>query len=162
NSQELLPGRSLIPAWKSVWTLSNVPLDCLCHKNRQGRAQTIKPHRFMRILRLFILATITAFIAGSASAQLVIYKGTLKQSGTGQGVSIKLTSKLYVIVDHNTGHTAEIQYVSVNNSKMYDTDTETNLHIVQISGPKGKNIEALSQAANACDISEGNTNDLVI
>src|SRR5262245_54765909 len=115
----------------------------------------------MRILRLFILACITALIASSASAQLVIYKGTLKQSGTGQGVSLKLTSKFYLIVDTATANIAEIQYVTVNNSRVYDTDTQTNLHILQISAPKGKTSEAISQAPNTCDINEGNTNDLV-
>lgn len=115
----------------------------------------------MRTLCLFIFASLVALLASPASAQLVIYKGTLKQTGTGEGVSVKLTSKFYLIVDSANGHVAEIQYVIINNSKMYATGTETNGHILQISAPKGKTIQAISQPPNDCDISQGNTNDLV-
>jgi hypothetical protein len=115
----------------------------------------------MRTLHLYILVTIAMLIAGSASAQLVFYKGTIKQSATGDGVSVKLNSKFTVIVDRATGYVGEIQYVIYQSKKMYATHTETNLHIVQFSAPAGKSYEALSQPANSCDLIQGNTNDVV-
>ncbi|HLX70264.1 MAG TPA: hypothetical protein VKV04_11615 [Verrucomicrobiae bacterium] len=115
----------------------------------------------MRTLRFFIFSTITALIASSASAQLVIYKGSLKQTAIGKGASAKLTSKFDLIVDHATGFAAEIQYVAVKGSKLYSTGTETNLHIVQFDAAHGKTYEALSQPPNSCDLDEGNTNDIV-
>lgn len=115
----------------------------------------------MRTLRFFLLAGVAALIAGSASAQLIIYSGTLKQAATGEGVSVKLNLKAYLVVDHATGYAGLIQYVTFNGSKMYGTDTETNLHIVQFSGAQGKSDEALSQPPNTCDLEEGNTNDIV-
>jgi hypothetical protein len=115
----------------------------------------------MRTLNLLIATAVAIGIASQASAELVIYKGTLKQAGTGLGVSIKLNSQFYLIVDHATGSITGIQYATVNGSKTYDAQTETNLHIVQISGAKGKTIEAIAHTPNDCDISEGSTSDEV-
>jgi hypothetical protein len=113
----------------------------------------------MRTLHLLIAAAAAIGIASQASAELVIYKGTLKQTGTGLGVSKKINSQFYLIVDHDTGSIAGIQFATVNGSKTYDAQTQTNLHIVQISGPKGKTIEAIAHTQNDCDISEGNNSD---
>jgi hypothetical protein len=76
-------------------------------------------------------------------------------------VSKKLNSQFYLIVDHDTAEVAQIQYVTVNGSKMYTTETETNLHFVQISGVKGKTIDAIAQPPSECDTNGGNTSDSV-
>src|SRR4051812_33722232 len=102
----------------------------------------------MRTLYLSIAAAAAVFLASPASAELLIYKGTLKQSAIGLGVSKKINSQFYLIVDHDTASVAQIQYLSLNGSKTYDTMVETNFHFVQISGPKGNNTEAIAQAPN--------------
>ena len=112
----------------------------------------------MRTLHLLIAAAAIG-IASQASAELVIYKGTLKQSAVGIGMSQKLTSQFYLIVDHDTANIAEIQYVTSNNSRRYYVQTETNLHFVQMSGPKGKTIQAIAHSPNECDVNEGVTTD---
>jgi hypothetical protein len=113
----------------------------------------------MRTLYLFIAITMATFLAKPASAELIIYKGTLKQSAVGTGMSQKQTSQFYLIVDHDTANLAEIKFISVNNTKRYYVYSETNLHFVQISGPKGKTMEVIAHSPNECDINEGNTSD---
>jgi hypothetical protein len=116
----------------------------------------------VKTLRLLFTVTAAVLIAGRASAELIIYKGTLKQSGLGQGVSQKLTSKLYLIVDHDTASVAQIEYTSVKGSKAYATGTTTNLQFDQVSAPKGKVTEAIVQPPSSCDTNDGNTSDIVI
>ena len=71
----------------------------------------------MRTLYFFIAVTLATFLAKRALAELVIYKGTLKQAAIGLGVSIKLNSQFYLIVVRDTGSIAGIQYATVNGSK---------------------------------------------
>jgi hypothetical protein len=113
----------------------------------------------MRTLYLLSAAIVAVFLASPASAELIIYKGTLKQTASGLGVSRKIVSQYYLIVDHDTANIAQIQSTTVNGSKTYGTDTETNLHFVQMSGAKGKTIQAIAQPPSDCDISAGQTSE---
>ena len=113
----------------------------------------------MRTLKLLITAAVAVCLANFASAQLIIYKGTLKQSAVGLGVSQKLNSKFYLIVDHDTANIVQIEYVTFHNSKTYDTSSETNLHFVQMSGANGKTIQAIAHPPTDCDVNDGITSD---
>jgi hypothetical protein len=116
----------------------------------------------MKVL-LFLFTTAVLVCTGTpVSAQLLIYKGTLKQSALGQGASEKLNSSLYLIIDHSTANTAQILYSTSGRTKVYHTLTDTNLHIVQVAGAKGKTTEAIAHLANSCDVSEGSTSDDVL
>jgi hypothetical protein len=130
-------------------------------KWRRGGAITIRKTHYMRTLNLLAVIATVIFIVRPASAELIIYKGTLKQSATGQGVSRKVTSKFYLVVDHDTANIAQIEYTTVNGSKIYGTDVETNLQFDQVSAPKGKTIEAIAHSPNSCDTGEGDTVDSV-
>ena len=113
----------------------------------------------MRTLCLSIAAAVAICVANRASAELIIYKGTLKQSAVGLGVNQKLNSQFYLIVDHDTANVVEIQSINFKGSKTYATSTETNLHFVQMSGAKGKTIQAIAHSPNECDVDEGASDD---
>lgn len=115
----------------------------------------------MRTLRLLIAAAAAVCLVNSASAELIIFKGSLKQTATGLGVSQKINSQFYLIVDHDTAAFAQVEYLTVNGSKTYATMTETNFHFVQVTGAKGKTIQAISQPPSDCDTNEGITSDSV-
>ncbi len=115
----------------------------------------------MRTLHLLIALAAALCVASPASAELIIYKGTLKQNASGLGVSMKLNSQFYLVVDHDTAAVALIQYVTANSSKTYAASTETNLHFVQMSAGKGKLIDAISQPPGECDLSDGNSSENV-
>jgi hypothetical protein len=116
----------------------------------------------MKALLFPLILAVAAFTARPASAQLLIYKGTIKQSTTGQGASLKLNPSIYLIIDHATANTAQILYTTSGRTKVYSTTTGTNFHIVQLTGAKGKTIEAIAHLANSCDLSEGSTSDDVL
>ena len=109
-----------------------------------------------------LILAVAIFTAGPASAQLLIYKGTVKQSTTGQGASLKSTPSLYLIIDHATANTAQILYSTSGRTKVFSTTIGTNFHIVQLTGAKGKTIEAIAHLANSCDLSEGSSSDDVL
>jgi len=115
----------------------------------------------MKTLHILIAAAAVVGFASPASAELIIYKGTLKQAATGLGVNQKLNSQFYLIVDHDTAAFTQVPYLSFNGSKTYATMTETNFHFVQMSGAKGKTIQAIAKPPSECDTNEGNTSDSV-
>jgi len=106
---------------------------------------------------LTIIAVAAVFIAASAPAELIIYKGTLRGSFYGQNLSEKLNFGFYLVVDYDTANVAEIQYASIRGNKFYSSNTETNLQFMEMNGPNGKTIQAISIPPNSCDTSEGIT-----
>jgi len=90
---------------------------------------------------------------------LVIYKGTLKQTLVGGGQSRPLSFGFYLIVDHDTANIAQIDYITVGTSKIFSTDTLTNLHFVEVDGSSGKTYTEFAQILTDCETNEGYTSE---
>ena len=116
----------------------------------------------MRYLRFLAFALAAILVATAAPAQLLIYKGTIKQAETGQGASEKLNANCYVVIDHASANIAQIQYTTLGKNKIFSSTTDTNYHLVQITGLKGKNVEALARRATSCDVDSGKTSETVL
>src|SRR5262245_30703344 len=84
-------------------------------------------------------------------ADLLIFKGTAKETYTGEGHQIKLASKVIVILDRSTTNIARIQYGSISGFKTYYTAHSTNLHFVQIIGASGKLSTAVAWLPTECE-----------
>ena len=84
-------------------------------------------------------------------ADLLIFKGTAKESYTGEGHQIKLTSKVILILDRSTTNIARIQYGTISGFKTYYTAHTTNMHFVQIIGASGKLSTAVAFIPTECE-----------
>jgi hypothetical protein len=115
----------------------------------------------MRSLFILVFGIAVVVVSRPTSAELVIYKGTIKQTGVGLGITRKITSQYYMIVDYDTADVGQIQYTTVNKAKEYSTHTITNLHFVQINASKGKTGEAISHLPNDCGANQGSTSESV-
>lgn len=104
------------------------------------------------ILRSFLAAAILAPII--APAELIIYKGTEKETVTGQNNGLRINSKVIVIINLDTGNYAPIGYAILNGNKRLSTTQQTNAHIVQVSGTQSKIITVISRIPNDCDAQE--------
>ena len=84
-------------------------------------------------------------------ADLLIFKGTAKETYTGEGHQVKLTSKVILILDRSTTNIARIQYGSISGFKSYYTAHSTNLHFVQIIGASGRLSTAVAWLPTECE-----------
>jgi hypothetical protein len=104
------------------------------------------------ILRLIVAG---AFLAPAlAQADLLIYKGTAKESYLGEGHVLKVSSKVILIVDRETANISRLQYATVNGFKSYYTTQTTNLHFVQVTGPNGKLSTIVARLPSECEQKE--------
>lgn len=104
----------------------------------------------MKTLFLGAIA-IAGFMLCPARADLVIYKGTARINYIGQSHNLHISFKLFLVVDQNTADVGEILYTSAGGQKQYSTNTESNLHIVQVSGSGGKVYTAISRPPSDCE-----------
>jgi hypothetical protein len=104
------------------------------------------------IFRLILAGTLLAPML--THADLLIYKGTAKESYTGESHQIKVNSKVILIIDRDTANIARLQYATVNGNKTYYTSHTTNLHFVQIEAPSGKNSTAVTRLPSECEQKE--------
>jgi hypothetical protein len=89
---------------------------------------------------------LTPFIA---PAEVLIFKGTSKESYLGEGGGIKFSSRLILLIDRQAGKVVRIQYTVVGGEKKYNSATVTNLHEVAVEG-RGKSYTVLSRPPKNC------------
>jgi hypothetical protein len=95
-------------------------------------------------------------------AELLIYKELEKQTFTGEGEAVRTISKGYVIIDHFTGQFARVAYGTFFGAKHYWTWQETNSHIVQVTGAKGKIYSVISHIPTDCEAKQSDGNEALI
>jgi hypothetical protein len=97
----------------------------------------------------------------NASAELIVYKGTEKDSYLGDGYQQQVSSKVFLLLDHDTAEIRIILYATINGNKAYTSATISDLHIVEVTDAKGKTMSGLSYALNSCDNENGITTESV-
>lgn len=100
------------------------------------------------LLRWLALAILLTPLA--ASCEVLIYKGTSKESYIGDSSGVKIGSRLFLVVDRAAGKVARVQYTVLNGEKRYNTGTVTNLHEIVVEGAKGKSYSVLSRPPKQC------------
>jgi hypothetical protein len=116
----------------------------------------------MKTLLPCLLAVLAVSLAAPAAAEVILYKGTVKVTYTGQNQTMKLSFKAFLVVDHDTADVAELLYASVSGTKFYSTGFLTNQHIVEVTGARLKQYSALTRPASDCDIADGLTGEAVV
>jgi hypothetical protein len=101
------------------------------------------------ILPLVLLSTLLTQIP--ARAELLVYKGIETETITGQGSVLRINSKVFVIVDHETGQLARLAYATINGVKRHSTSQDTNTHIVQVSGKNDRIYSVISRIPSDCE-----------
>jgi hypothetical protein len=93
-----------------------------------------------------------------ASAELIIYKGTRKDSIMAEGHNLVLNSKLILIVDYASSQSTVFLYSSVSGIKRYSSTQLTNAHFVDVLGKSG-NYLAIAKSPDQCQIDSGVTGE---
>lgn len=99
--------------------------------------------------RLFLLLAICVPL--SLQADLLVYKGTFRENYVGDSVSFRVNGKLFILVDLQNQTAARLEYATVNGSKEYHSRQLTNIHILQVTGPKGKLYTAFTHIPSDCE-----------
>ena len=108
------------------------------------------------------MATAALFLSAfGAWSEVIIYKGTLKESVTGESNASRTTWKLFLIVDRDTGHFARIRYATINGANTHRTLLRTNTHIVQVTGLNSQVYSAITRIPTDCDSQESPGNETV-
>jgi hypothetical protein len=109
------------------------------------------------------VASLAVLLSSPAAAEVIVYKGTVKATSTGQSRTAKMTFKAFFVVDHDhdTADVAQLLYASAGGMKYYTTGLITNQHIVEVTGAGLKRCSALTRPPNECDISNGATGEAV-
>jgi hypothetical protein len=104
-----------------------------------------------------ILSTViasTLFASTTLHAQLLVFKGAATDAYNGDNHSLRIASKLIVIIDYSTGNFARLEYATISGNKRYTTGTFTNAHLVHVAGPLSKPYTAVAHIPNSCDEAE--------
>jgi hypothetical protein len=104
----------------------------------------------MKIFFLLI-PCIVILIPPAASAELLVYKGIFKETYIGEGNSRRVNSKVILLIDHATAAIARVEYATVDGIKRYRTSQSTNIHFVEVTGPRGKLWTVLARSPNPCE-----------
>ena len=112
----------------------------------------------MRFLLLRVLLAATLLAPALARAELIHYKGTRRDTYTGEGHGLTVNPKVILIVDHDTAQVARLEYATVFGSKYYSTAKWTNAHFVQVSGTRGS-YTVIARAATQCELDSGATGE---
>ena len=105
------------------------------------------------------MISIAVLAACAAPAELIVYKGTAPITYIGQDQTLLVNFKMFLVVDHDTANVAELLYANGHGTKLYSTGTETNLHVVDVTGANGRIYTALSRQLSQCDIDSGSTSE---
>ena len=93
-----------------------------------------------------------------APAELIHYKGTRRDVSHGDGRSLSLNSKLFMVVDSQTANVTLIQYGAIFGQKRYSLNQMTNMHFVQTSGSQNT-YTAITRPLSDCDREAGFTGE---
>jgi hypothetical protein len=108
----------------------------------------------MKILFRF-LAVLAVLNCLSASADLVLYRGSAKETFVGQGGTAQFKFGLALIVDHDTANVAYLEFGAVNGQLIYFSGTLTNMHFVTVTSAPGKTSTVVARPPTECDLAEG-------
>jgi hypothetical protein len=93
-----------------------------------------------------------------ASAELIHYKGTRRDVSHGDGRSLSINSKVFMVVDSETANTTLIQYAAMYGQKRYALIQLTNMHFVRTSGSQNT-YTAIAHPISDCDRESGRTGE---
>jgi hypothetical protein len=108
----------------------------------------------MKLNRFCIMLAAIGLAPLLAHADLLIYKGTAKDGFTGEGHSLKVASKVILIIDRDTANVSRLQYGTVGGVKSYYTSQVTNLHFVTVTGANGKVSTVIARMPTECEQKE--------
>ena len=100
---------------------------------------------------LYHLLAILVISVLTSRADLLVYKGTFRENYVGDSMSFRVSGKLFLLVDVQNQTATRLEYATVNGSKEYHTRQYTNIHILQVTGPKGKSYTALTHIPSDCE-----------
>ena len=104
------------------------------------------------IIRLILVATILTPLL--TTAELLIYKGSETENIVGENNALRVNSRVFVIIDHDTANSASVAYATIGGTKRYTTSQHTNAHFVTVTGPGSKTYTVLAHIPNECDAQE--------
>jgi len=93
-----------------------------------------------------------------APAELIHYKGTRRDVSHGDGRSLSINSKVFMVVDSETANTTLIQYAALFGQKRYGLIQRTNMHFVRTSGSQNT-YTAIARPLSDCDREAGATGE---
>lgn len=114
----------------------------------------------MRFLLLRVLLAATLLGPVFARAELILYKGTRRDTFTGEGHGLTVNWKMILVVDHSTAQAARLEYTTVNGDKYYSVAKWTNTHFVQVAGTRGS-YTVIARPPTQCEMDGGATGEAV-
>jgi hypothetical protein len=114
-----------------------------------GGKTNLIDHMNKYLSRFVILLTIS--IPFLVHADLLVYKGTFRENYVGDSTSFRVSGKLFIVVDLQNQSAARLEYTVINGSKEFHTRQLTNIHILQVTGPKGKLYTAFTHIPSDCE-----------
>jgi hypothetical protein len=109
---------------------------------------SMKPSLFLSVI---VIVLLRAYVA---PGELLIYKGTDKETITGGYNGLRINSKEILILDHSTANFARILYTTFDGQKRYSTSRQTNAHFVEVTGLRLKTYTLISRVPSQCDADE--------
>jgi hypothetical protein len=103
--------------------------------------------KYLSHLLLILALTVPSMVR----ADLLVYKGTFREDYAGDSMSFRVSGKLFILVDLQNQTAARLEYAVVNGSKEYHSRQITNIHILQVTGPKGKLYTAFTHIPSDCE-----------
>jgi hypothetical protein len=104
------------------------------------------------------LLVLTILTPALAPAELVLYKGTRRDTYTGESHALTVTWKMILVVDHDTAQAARVQYATINGVRRYATSQWTNTHFVQVTGARG-GYTVIARSLTQCEMDCGLTGE---
>jgi hypothetical protein len=101
---------------------------------------------FLSVLLVSVLLT-----SITVQGQLLVFKGTATDAYTGENHSLRIASRLIVVIDYGTGTFGRLEHSTISGTKRYTSGTFTNAHLVHVAGPLAKPYTAVAHIPNACD-----------
>jgi len=120
----------------------------------QGRIQNAFPQKHMRKTFLTIFSVSAVLTSLTLQAQLLVFKGTATDAYNGDNHSLRIASKLIIVIDYATGNFGRLEYATISGAKHYSIGTLTNSHLLHVVGPFGKPYTAVAHTPNSCDQEE--------
>lgn len=101
------------------------------------------------ILSVIVLSQL--LVSATLQAQLLVFKGTSTLAYTGEDHSLRIASKVILVIDYSTGNFSRLDYSTISGVKRYTTGNFTNAHLVHVTGPLSKPYTTVAHIPNSCD-----------
>lgn len=105
----------------------------------------------IKLLLLLLYFALLSALPVVAPAELLIYRGTERETVTGPNGGLRISPRVFVIIDHETGLYSRISYTTVNGFKRCSVFQPTNTHIIQVTGQNGRLFSAVTYLPTDCE-----------